>query len=114
MHKDELRNIISGKNEVRNGTAIQAISCYLKRRSGASKVAKNEKHFKKQETTLLKEFVTTQLPTRQLFSVTVRNSSSIIFIFQLICFVFGNNLSKINPIKKTPITYQNDRTLLYL
>ncbi len=58
MHKNELRNIISGKNEVRNGTTIQAISCYLKRRSGTSKVAKNEKHFKKQETTLLKEFVT--------------------------------------------------------
>ncbi len=58
MLKDELRNIISGKNEVRNGTTIQAISSYLKSSVRASKMAKNEKHFKKQETTLLKEYVT--------------------------------------------------------
>jgi hypothetical protein len=58
MLKDELRNIISGKNEVRNGTAIQTISCYLKRSAGASKVAKDEKHFKKQETEVLKEYIT--------------------------------------------------------
>ena len=55
--KDELRNIISGKNEVRHGTTIQAISSYLKRSVGASEVAKNEKYFKKQETTVLKEYV---------------------------------------------------------
>lgn len=58
MLKDELRNIISGKSENRSGIAIQAISCYLKRSVGPSKVAKDEKHFKKQETTFLKEYVT--------------------------------------------------------
>ncbi len=56
--KDELRNIISGKSKVRSGIIIQAIASYLKRSSGASEVAKNEKHFKKQETKILKEFVT--------------------------------------------------------
>lgn len=55
--KDELLNIISGKSEVRNGAAIQAITGYLRRSSGASEVAKNEKHFKKEETKILKKYI---------------------------------------------------------
>lgn len=58
MLKNELRNIISGKNEVRHGTTIQAITSYLRGSSQASGVAKNEKHFKKQETKLLKKYIT--------------------------------------------------------
>lgn len=58
MLKNELRNIISGKNEVRGGIVIQAITNYLRGSSQASRVAKNEKHFKKKETTRLKTYVT--------------------------------------------------------
>jgi serine/threonin/tyrosin kinase-like protein len=56
--KDELRNIISGKSKVRDGAVIQATTRYLKRSAETSQVAKEEKHYKKKETTVLKEFVT--------------------------------------------------------
>lgn len=56
--KDELRNIISGKSQVSNGAIIQTIASYLKRSSETSEVAKNEKHFKKQETKILIDFIT--------------------------------------------------------
>jgi hypothetical protein len=55
--KDELRNIISGKSQVSNGAIIQTIAGYLKRSSETSEVAKNEKHFKKQETKTLINFI---------------------------------------------------------
>ena len=56
--KDELRNVISGKSKVRNGAVIQTISRYLKGSVGTSEVVKNQKHFKKQETEVLKDFIT--------------------------------------------------------
>lgn len=56
--KNELRNIISGKSQVSNGAIIQTIASYLKRSSETSEVAKNEKHFKKQETKILIDFIT--------------------------------------------------------
>lgn len=55
--KNELRNIISGKSQVRNGSIIQTISSYLKGSTGTSEMAKIQKHFKKQETEILKEFI---------------------------------------------------------
>ena len=48
--KHELQRIISGKSEVRNGTAIQAAASYLKRSQRTSKLAKESKLYKKQET----------------------------------------------------------------
>ena len=56
--KDELRNIISGKSEVRDGAAIQATAGYLKRSAPTGDVAKEEKHYKEKETTRLKEYIT--------------------------------------------------------
>jgi hypothetical protein len=56
--KDDLRNVISRKSEVRNGAIIQTISSYLKRSSRASAMVKDQKHFKKQETEVLKDFIT--------------------------------------------------------
>lgn len=55
--KDELRNVISGKSEVRNGTAIQATACYLKNSQRTSEVAKNSKLYKKQEEEVLRIYI---------------------------------------------------------
>jgi Serine/Threonine/Tyrosine Kinase found in polyvalent proteins len=56
--KDELRHVISGKSQVRDGTTIQATASFLKRSSGTSKMVKSQKHYKKQETESLKIFIT--------------------------------------------------------
>lgn len=56
--KNELFNVLSGKSEVRFGTIIQAITCYLKNGDTASSGLEDEKHFKKQETKRLEDFIT--------------------------------------------------------
>jgi hypothetical protein len=56
--KNELFNILSGKSEVRFGTIIQAIASYLKDGDTASSGIEDEKHFKKQETKRLEDFIT--------------------------------------------------------
>jgi hypothetical protein len=56
--KNELFNILSGKSEVRFGTIIQTITCYLKDGDTTSSGLENEKHFKKQEAKRLEAFIT--------------------------------------------------------
>jgi hypothetical protein len=56
--KDELFNIISGKGEVRYGTIIQAITCYLKNGKNSSGKIKNQKQVRKQEEESLISFAT--------------------------------------------------------
>lgn len=56
--KDELFNVLSGKSEVRFGTIIQAITSYLKDGDTPSSGLEDEKHFKKQETKRLEDFIT--------------------------------------------------------
>ena len=55
--KDELHNVLSGKSEVRFGTAIQAITSYLNNGKKASKTTKSEKCFKSEETKSLEQYV---------------------------------------------------------
>jgi len=55
--KNELHNVLSGKSEVRFGTIIQTIACYLNDGEKSSESIENEKHFKKQETKRLEHFV---------------------------------------------------------
>ena len=55
--KDELHNVISGKSEIRFGTAIQAITSYLNDGEKASPTFEVEKHFKKQETEKLEKYI---------------------------------------------------------
>ena len=55
--KHELQNVISGKGEVRNGAAIQAVASYLSRSQGPGSVAKGSKLYKKQETEILKSYI---------------------------------------------------------
>ena len=55
--KDELHNILSGKNEVRFGTIIQAIARYLNDGEKASPTVEVEKHFKKQEAEKLENYI---------------------------------------------------------
>lgn len=54
--KYELQLIISGKSEVKHGAAIQAATSYLKRSKSSGGMAKEFKHFKKQETEALIRF----------------------------------------------------------
>jgi Serine/Threonine/Tyrosine Kinase found in polyvalent proteins len=56
--KHELQRIISGKSQVRNGAVIQATACYLKRSQRTSKLVKESKLYKKQETEVLKDYIT--------------------------------------------------------
>jgi hypothetical protein len=46
----ELQNILSGKNKVSHGDAIQAALSYLRRSQNASDLAQGEKHYKAKET----------------------------------------------------------------
>jgi len=55
--KNELRNIISGKSEVRYGALIQATASYLATSAGTSAVAENEKLYRQKETESLKKFI---------------------------------------------------------
>lgn len=56
--KDELQNIISGKNKVSHGAIIQAIACYLRASARTSSMAAKTKQYKAQETEILKGFIT--------------------------------------------------------
>jgi hypothetical protein len=56
--KNELHNVLSGKSEVRFGTIIQAIACYLNNGAQTSSTIKDEKSFKKQETKILENYIT--------------------------------------------------------
>jgi hypothetical protein len=55
--KNELRNIFSGKGQVRYGAIIYSISNYLRESQGAGATAEREKYFKKQETQDLEQFI---------------------------------------------------------
>lgn len=55
--KNELHNILSGKSEVRFGAIIQAITNYLEKSKETSIEIENTKHFRKQETKQLEEYI---------------------------------------------------------
>lgn len=55
--KDEIYNVLSGKSEVSLGTTIQSITCYLNNGQKAGPTLENEKHFKKQETEKLEDYI---------------------------------------------------------
>lgn len=55
--KDELHNVLSGKSQIRFGTTIQAIACYLDNGEKTSATIEIDKHFKKQETERLKDYI---------------------------------------------------------
>ncbi len=55
--KHELNNIISGKSEVRFGTIIQTIACYIDNGTSTGSTAKGSKQFKEQEAKRLENFI---------------------------------------------------------
>ncbi|MBK8806017.1 MAG: hypothetical protein IPO21_04950 [Bacteroidales bacterium] len=55
--KNELHNVLSGKSQIRFGTVIQSIASYLNDGEKASATIEIEKHFKKQETKRLEDFI---------------------------------------------------------
>lgn len=55
--KDELHNVLSGKSKIRFGTIIQTIASYLDNGSQTSSTIEEEKHFKKQETKILEDYI---------------------------------------------------------
>ncbi|MFC3812272.1 putative polyvalent protein kinase domain-containing protein [Lacihabitans lacunae] len=55
--KNELQNIISGKSSVVYGALIQTVARELERSCNASKLDKENEHFKKQETEILVELI---------------------------------------------------------
>jgi hypothetical protein len=55
--KYELQRIISGKSQVRNGAVIQTTASYLKGSQRTSKLAKDSKLYKKQETEILRNYI---------------------------------------------------------
>ncbi len=56
--KYELQLIISGESQVKYGAIIQTIANYLSRSQSASSLVKEFKHFKKQETEILEQYIT--------------------------------------------------------
>ncbi len=55
--KDELHNVLSGKSKIRFGTFIQAIASYLDNGAQPSTTVEIEKHFKKEETKRLTDYI---------------------------------------------------------
>ncbi len=55
--KHELHHVLSGKSQIRFGTAIQAIASYLDHGAQTSSTVKNEKHYKNQETKSLEKYI---------------------------------------------------------
>ena len=55
--KNELYDVLSGKSNVRFGTAIQAIASYLNNGERAGSAIENEKHFKSQEAERLEHYI---------------------------------------------------------
>ncbi|MEI6752842.1 MAG: hypothetical protein WCK78_06715 [Paludibacter sp.] len=55
--KNEVQRIISGESEVRYGANIQAILSYLTGSEIASSMVKADKHYKKEETKKLKQYI---------------------------------------------------------
>jgi hypothetical protein len=57
---DELQRIISGKSEVRYGTNIFAAVSYLRASAQSSTLGEADKHFKRKETEILKQYIDNQ------------------------------------------------------
>ena len=55
--KNEIFNILSGKSEVSFGRTIQSITCFLNHGQKASPTIESDKHFKKQETEELENYI---------------------------------------------------------
>lgn len=55
--KNELHNVISGKSQIRFGTIIQSIASYLNDGPQTGAIIEDEKHFKKQETKSLENYI---------------------------------------------------------
>jgi hypothetical protein len=55
--KHELHNVFSGKSQIRFGTIIQSIASYLNYGTQTGAIIKDEKHFKKQETKSLENYI---------------------------------------------------------
>ena len=55
--KHELHDLISGKSQVRFGAIIQSIASYLNDGTQTSAIIEDEKHFKKQETKRLENYI---------------------------------------------------------
>ena len=55
--KDEIKHIISGTSKNSEGTIIQTIASFLRRSETSSGLVKEDKHFKKEETKNLIEFI---------------------------------------------------------
>ncbi len=56
MEKDELQNIIQGKSSNSQDALIQTIACFLRTSQSTSGMAKNDKHYKQQETKSLIDY----------------------------------------------------------
>ena len=56
----ELQRIISGKSQVRYGTNIQAAISYLETSETPGTLDKTDKHFKREETERLKQYIDSQ------------------------------------------------------
>jgi hypothetical protein len=54
---DEIQFILSGKSPVKHGTVIKTIISYLEASQGASGMVERGKHFKKEETKRLKDYI---------------------------------------------------------
>lgn len=55
--KHELHNVFSGKGQIRFGTVIQSIASYLNDGAQTGTIIEDEKHFKKQETKSLENYI---------------------------------------------------------
>jgi hypothetical protein len=57
QHKQEIYDVISGKSQVRFGTAIQSVACYLSKGSQPGSKIENSKQFKEQEAKRLEIYI---------------------------------------------------------
>jgi len=81
--KNELYNIVSGKSKVRFGTVIQAITSYLSHGSQPSPTSEIKKSLKKQETTILENYITQNPPSRIYLAFQADRFARLLFHFSL-------------------------------
>jgi hypothetical protein len=67
--KNEIYNVLSGKSQIRFGTVIQTIASYLNDGEKTSTTIEVEKHFKKEETKRLEDYI-----SKEKFWVTIDSS----------------------------------------
>ena len=84
---DEIRRIISGESQVRYGAIIQATIGYLTGSAQTGAMDKAEKHFKRQETERLKQYIELGIILEDLHDENVLTRNEILYFVDTVFYL---------------------------